>query len=140
MKELVILLIPLISMIIGSFSPSNNKYYKIIKKVQPPGYVFGIAWLILYTLIGLSYYFKIVEQDSELEYHILYPLLLIVLYSWSWVFNKNPKNSLYVILISYLILFMIYSISNYKSKLSLCPLIVWLFFAILMNYTIALKK
>ena len=90
MKELVILLIPLISMIVGSFSPSNNKYYRIIK-VQPPGYVFGIAWLILYTLIGLSYYFNIVEQDSELEYHILYPLLLIVLYSWSWVFNKNPK-------------------------------------------------
>ena len=141
MKELLIILVPLISMIVGFFSPSNNKYYSIIKKVQPPGYIFGIAWSILYTLVGLSWYFN-VNEPEEVEiywYYILYPLLLLILYSWSWVFNKNPKNSLYVILISYLVLFAIYSVSNYKSKLSLCPLIVWLFFATLMNYTIALK-
>ena len=144
MKELLIILVPLISMIVGFCSPSNNKYYKIIKKVQPPGYIFGIAWLILYTLVGLSWYFNVESEETEDDlkkwYCILYPLLLLILYSWSWVFNKNPKNSLYVILTSYLVLLIIYSISNNKSKVSLCPLIVWLFFATLMNYTIALKN
>ncbi len=138
----IIIGVPVLSMIVGMISPSNDIYGNIIKKVRPPGYVFGIAWSILYTLIGLSWAFNLEETENkdELWFWILYPLMLLVLYSWSWVFNKNPKLSLYVILISYLLLFMIYSVSNYKARVSLSPLIIWLFFATLMNYTIALKK
>ena len=57
-KTSLILLIPL-TLIVGSFASANTGtdlwYQGLIKSdLNPPGYVFGIVWPILYLLMGIT--------------------------------------------------------------------------------------
>ena len=57
-KANLVLLIPL-TLIVGSFASANTGtdmwYQELIKSdLNPPGYVFGIVWPILYLLMGIT--------------------------------------------------------------------------------------
>ena len=56
--NLLIIILPLIiGFIVGQLSKPGPWYFKLNKpELTPPSYVFGIAWSILYILIGISYY------------------------------------------------------------------------------------
>ena len=62
-------------------------------KFRPPGYIFGIVWPILFTLIGLSWVNSANKLKSRLS-DILYLSLSLLLASWIIVYSciKDKKK------------------------------------------------
>lgn len=105
---------------------------------RPPPYVFGIAWAILYILIGIAWVYA---SRTNRMYDIAFPALVIVLAAWSYTYGcrSNERGALYVLLLSLLITLMILvsmTVDGNRFGLCLVPLVVWLIFAGMMNYTI----
>ena len=83
-KANLVLLIPL-TLIVGSFASANTGtdiwYQELIKSdLNPPGYVFGIVWPILYLLMGITAWrtFEIIKN--------LFYVQLFLNAIWSWLF------------------------------------------------------
>lgn len=105
-------------------------------KFRPPSYVFGIVWAILYILLGLSWINSVkTVKDYWIDkmYFALSTLLALWIVAYSCM--KNKKLSIYVLLLSMVIIGSLMVLIPQKSKLMLMPLTVWLSFAILMNTT-----
>lgn len=125
------LILPLFIIYLFSFFCSVPKSSGENIPFRPPGYIFGIAWFILLTLLGLSWY----NSLNEILQNTLYLLLIISLCLWIFVYScKNDKiNSVYIILVSLLLSTYIYTLTGLNSKLFIIPLIIWLLFALILN-------
>ncbi|MEO0367198.1 MAG: TspO/MBR family protein [Pseudomonadota bacterium] len=68
----------------GLFQP--GEWYQTLQRApwNPPGYVFGIAWSILYCMIALSGWIILKSQHASLI--SLWSAQLIINASWSWIF------------------------------------------------------
>lgn len=136
--DLLIILLPsLFGFITSRFCNVGNKA-GIEIKARPPPVVFGIVWFILYVLIGISWMKLRNVYKSKNIVNILYIILIFLLNSWVIVYGcgKNKKNALYILPISILfnLILILYSLNTISSYL-LLPLLVWLNFAMLLNYT-----
>tara|TARA_B100001059_G_scaffold203247_1_gene211738 strand:+ start:162 stop:602 length:441 start_codon:yes stop_codon:yes gene_type:complete len=132
----------LIALVLGGLSSSNTAsdpwYQDLIKSsLNPPGYVFGIVWPILYVLMGVS---------AFLTYSKVYKLFLLQLVfntMWSWLFFAFHQPVIALIDIYLLIGLNIYLI-NVMWKISklaayfFLPYIIWLLFASHLNLVIVL--
>ena len=101
---------------------------------RPKSEVFSIAWIILYILIGLSWYYAMKEPNKNLTI-ILYILLNIALCSWIYFYScKNQKiGGIYALIVSFTLALYCYTVGNLESKLLIVPLIGWLLFATFIN-------
>lgn len=104
---------------------------------RPPGYVFGIVWPILYLLMGYSWFNYSGTYSNFVN--IGFVILIILLNSWVVLYGCYDKNSnsLYSILLGILVtivLIILMCKESINSSLSLVPLTVWLFFALLLNF------
>ena len=127
-SNLFYLLFPIIiSYIVIAICPMKKNIGSNIK-FRPPSYIFGIVWPILYILLGYAWV-------NAKEYSIFYLLLSLSLASWLVVYScfNNKSLALGVILLSILLVLICYTLSNLRSKLLLLPLLVWLFFALLLS-------
>lgn len=71
-------------LLLGS-SVDTDWYNSLVKpSFQPPGAAFGIAWSLLYPLIGYAYYLLLKQNDEKSL--ILFELQLILNLAWSYVF------------------------------------------------------
>jgi len=130
----VICLFILNAIIMYNYSSKPDKWYMDLKKssLNPPSYVFGIAWSILYILIIISY----IIAFSQLDYiYWIIPIIQLLLnFSYSPIFFYY-KNLLGAAIITTLILFFtiitiyIFSLKSYNSVYLLIPYILWLIFA-----------
>jgi benzodiazapine receptor len=134
----IIILIPALLGYLG------GKYCKVQEtsgesvKFRPPPKVFGIAWAILYILLGLSWYYALKSAKNMnmiiaiMSYYIL---LNIALYSWIYTYSckGNKISAVYALAISFTCALLCYTIGDINSKLCIVPLIGWLFFATLIN-------
>ena len=132
----------LIALVLGGLSSSNTAsdpwYQDLVKSsLNPPGYVFGIVWPILYVLMGVS---------AFLTYSKVYKLFLLQLVfntMWSWLFFAFHQPVIALIDIYLLIGLNIYLI-NVMWKISklaaylFLPYILWLLFASYLNLVIVL--
>lgn len=147
LKFIISILIPLIIGFIGSFftSSSVSTWYTTLNKpsFNPPNWIFGPVWTTLYILMGVSFYliWKKGNFKEDKSPFIFYFLQLIFNLSWSFFFFtlKNPFFAL--IDITLLLVFIVLTIlSFYKiSKISSCllfPYLLWVCFAILLNFSI----
>lgn len=134
-KLLIPALLLIISRLIGFHYPIENlSWYKQLNtSIQPPGYIFGIVWTILYTLIGLVWYDQI--QTNQLISSVLIPLLLITSYVFTPFFvNQNFLWSNAMILLTLLFsgMLLVYLLLQGDSNaLLILPLIVWLIQALI---------
>lgn len=111
------------------------------KKVffQPPGYVFGINWTIIYLLLGFYLYLLISERDSNPYFLFMltvYLLNLMFNMMWTPVVNtyKQYKNGIFIIALMILTTLTLISIdSNQFNRTLLIPYISWLLVALLLN-------
>ena len=101
---------------------------------RPKSEIFSTVWIILYILIGLSWYYAMKEQNKNLTI-IIYILLNIALCSWIYFYScKNQKiNGIYSLIVSFIFALCCYTIGNLESKLLIVPLIGWLLFATFIN-------
>lgn len=140
-KNLIFIFV-ILALILGGLSSSNtasDPWYLSLNKseLNPPGYVFGIVWPILYILMAISAYITL-----QKVYQLFYIQLLFNT-AWSWIFFyfQLPLIALvdiYVlIIINIYILFKMFNISNIAAYLYI-PYIVWLCFASYLNLFIVL--
>lgn len=139
MKYILPLLVILTS-VIGSLANiyinSDDWYSGLIKSpLNPPSYIFGIVWPILYAIMAFVS-FKIAEKIS-----ILFIMQLIFNAAWSWLFFYFHAPVIALLDISILILLnqKILIILREESKLLFylyLPYLIWLSFAAFLNASI----
>jgi tryptophan-rich sensory protein len=107
--------------------------------LSPPGYMFGIAWTILYILMSTSVWI-IWEKEKKITLPIiLYIIQLILNLAWSPVFFKYRQINvalfllLFIWMLVFTIIVLFYSI-NKTASLLLMPYLIWLSFAFYLNY------
>jgi len=142
-KVSILLLIPL-TLVVGSFASANTGtdlwYQGLIKSdLNPPGYVFGIVWPILYLLMGITAWrtFEIIKN--------LFYVQLFLNAIWSWLFFSFhlPLISLIDIWLLIYINIKIILIVLKKDKLAgllYVPYILWLLFASYLNLFIVINN
>ena len=139
MKYILPLLVILTS-VIGSLANiyinSDDWYSGLIKSpLNPPSYIFGIVWPILYAIMAFVS-FRIAEKIST-----LFIMQLIFNAAWSWLFFYFHAPVIALLDISILILLnqKILIILREESKLLFylyLPYLIWLSFAAFLNASI----
>ena len=139
MKYILPLLVILTS-VIGSLANvyinSDTWYEELIKSpLNPPSYVFGIVWPILYAIMAFVS-FKMAEKIST-----LFILQLLANAAWSWIFFYFHAPLIALVDISVLIYLNLKIISVIKVESSILfymylPYLIWLSFAAFLNASI----
>lgn len=138
-SEYAIILVPqLLSLLFQYVFPSN---FKDNKKIffQPPGYVFGIVWTIIYLLLGV-YLYLLIQQRKTNEYFTfmlsVYIINLLLNLSWTPVVNVQKKYKLGIFIIALMIFTVLTLIAIDDKRLNrtlLIPYVSWLLLALLLN-------
>ena len=130
------------SLVLGSLASSDasdDQWYQNLNKsnLNPPGYIFGIVWPILYFLMSISAY-RTFNCIGNLFY-----IQLILNTIWSWLFFSfhMPLISLVdinlLIFLNIFILFKMLKVDIFSGVIYL-PYIMWLVFASYLNVFIVL--
>ncbi len=146
-KLIVALAIPQLAGLLGSlFTSANiNTWYATIAKpsFNPPGWIFGPVWTILFILMGISLY---LVWDSKIEKRkamTFFGIQMILNVSWSILFFGLQSPLAAAIEIFFLIAFIILTMKeffriNKVSAYLLLPYLLWTSFASILNITIVL--
>ena len=105
---------------------------------SPPGFLFGIAWTILYILMGISYSILDINNLIDKKVKGIYYIQLIVNVIWPIIFFILKARLISCIWIIILLLLIIYMISIFykRNKLSAylqIPYLLWTIFATYLN-------
>lgn len=147
-KLLLSILIPLLVGGISGFftSQSVSGWYTTIQKpwFNPPNWIFGPVWTLLYVLMGVSFFLiwtSEVDVYQKNKAMILFAAQLTVNFLWSYFFfyRQQPAWALVdIVLMWMLILLTIVSFGKISSLSAwlLVPYISWVSFAGVLNYSI----
>ena len=139
-----VIIFVLITLVVGSLASSStgtDPWYQSLTKseLNPPGYVFGIVWPILYLLMGITAWRTFYTIKNLFYIQLFFNAI------WSWLFFSFhlPVISLIdiwlLIFINIKILFMILKQDKIAAFLY-TPNIVWLLFASYLNLFIVLNN
>lgn len=142
MKKLIIsILIPLGLGFLTSLFINTNLYMNIAKPLlSPPKIVFPIVWTILYILLGVSNYLINKESKKEIP-NLIYYIGLAINLIWPFIFFNLKEYLLALIWLIILIIFVILMLIEYykinkKAFYLQIPYIIWLLFALYLNYEV----
>ena len=150
-KDIVTLLICLtIPLVIGSISGiltagNITTWYVTLNKpgFNPPNYLFGPVWTLLYLLMGVSLYFvwqapASVDKRNAL---VIFAIQLALNFAWSFLFFEFKQ--LGVALVEILLLWacilatiVLFSRINKTAAYLQIPYLLWVSFATLLNFSI----
>lgn len=144
LKKLIIsIIIPLGLGIIASLLIKTDMYNVINKpELSPPKIVFPIVWTILYILLGISNY--LINKNGKKEVpNLIYYIGLGINLIWPFIFFNLKEYLIALIWLIILIVFVVTMIIEYFkiNKLSAylqIPYIIWLIFALYLNYQVFL--
>ena len=123
----------------------GNPWFDALAKpdAMPPGAVFGIAWTILYILLGLSVAIILHARGARGRGPalLLFVAQLLLNYSWSPVFfAMHEVRTAFVIIIAMIMLSVVtawlFSKIRKAAGLLMLPYLAWLCFAAFLNYQI----
>ncbi len=120
----------------------DNWYLSLIKpSFTPPNWVFGSIWILLYFLIAVSLYITWTAKKHSWFALICFTLNLILNFLWTLLFFglHDLRIALYEIVLLWLtIIIMIVKFTWVDKRASyvLIPYLVWVSFAMLLNYAI----
>ena len=143
-SRFLVFIFVIIALILSGLTSSNTAediwYQELVKSsLNPPGYVFGIVWPILYLLMSIAA-FRTFKETKNL---FLIQLLFNTLWSWLFFAFQMPFVALLDI---WLLIYLNIKINLkmfYQDKLSgllFIPYILWLFFASYLNLFIVLNN
>ena len=129
---------------VGGLASSNTAddiwYQELVKSsLNPPGYVFGIVWPILYLFMSISA-FRTFNKTKNL---FLIQLLFNALWSWLFFAFQMPFVALLNICLLIYLNIKLNLKMFYQDKLSgllFVPYVLWLFFASYLNLFIVLNN
>ena len=134
----------ILALIVGGLASSNTAddiwYQELVKSsLNPPGYVFGIVWPILYLFMSIST-FRTFNKTKNLFF-----IQLLFNAMWSWLFFAFQMP--FIALLNIWLLIYLNIKLNLKmfdqDKLSgflFIPYVLWLFFASYLNLFIVLNN
>ena len=127
------------------FTPhgASNVWYNALAKsvLTPAGWVFSVAWTILYILLGIALYLVIADNNKRINKSNAYWLFfwqMVLNACWSFVFfgAHSPEYAMFVLLALIIIaIFMarvFFKVSPAAFWLTI-PYIIWLMFAFYLN-------
>jgi benzodiazapine receptor len=142
-KLSIFFFVPL-ALVLGGLASSNTStdiwYQSLLKsELNPPGYVFGIVWPILYLLMSVSAYrtFKVTKN--------LFLLQLFFNTIWSWLFFSFHMpviallNIWLLIFLNIKLLFQMIKIDKISGIIYI-PYVIWLAFASYLNLFIVINN
>ena len=120
----------------------RSAWYESIKpSITPPNWIFPVVWTILFFLIALSLYFIWVSKKQKEKNKIIinYGINFVLNILWSFFYFglKSPLQAFFVVIllwISILYLIIFDWKINKKSSYLLIPYLLWVSFAIILNY------
>ncbi len=120
---------------------SFSMYKQLIRpKYSPPSIAFPIAWNILYLLMSIAVI--LVKHDDENNLKIYYlQLLLNALWTPIFFLFKMYYLALFeLIILLVIVIYMTYKFYKYNKIATylLIPYIIWLLFALYLNYFVAI--
>lgn len=141
---LSVLFMTAVALIGSAFTDTTSNWYQDLTKpaLQPPSIVFPIVWTLLYILIAASLSLVSINPKTPPKTLWLYIAngLLNVLWSYTFFYRQNPAGALAVLIlliITAVLLFAnVYRVDRTAAYL-LLPYILWLFFALYLNFEIA---
>jgi benzodiazapine receptor len=133
-----------VALILGGLSSSdtaNNLWYQDLNKstLNPPGYVFGIVWPILYILMSISAF----RTFSETRKLFLIQLFFNAIWSWLFFAFHMPVVALlniWILIALNIRLFVKMLRLDSISGILFIPYIIWLCFASYLNLFIVLNN
>ena len=132
--DIILFLLPMIVGYATSFFCKIGRTAGAAVNSRPPSYVFMIIWPILYLLMGLSWVNANNDlMNNQLTVNVLYGLLTFTLALWTYFYGcqNNKKYALWTLPMSILLILIILM---YTPNYLLLPLLVWLLFAMLLNF------
>ena len=133
---LLVILTSVVGSLANIYIDSDSWYENLVKSpLNPPSYVFGIVWPILYAIMAFVS-FKIANKISE-----LFIMQLIANAAWSWIFFYFHAPLLALIDISILIFLNQRIMKVLKGESTILfylylPYLIWLSFAAFLNASI----
>jgi len=138
--KFILPLLVILTAVIGTIANININadgwYEELVKSpLNPPGYVFGIVWPILYLLMG------IVSFLAAEKIWKLFIIQLALNAAWSWIFFYYQLPIIALLDIALLMLVNAMILNNLKSFsralfLLYLPYMLWLCFAAFLNISI----
>ena len=132
--------------IIGSIATASSvsTWYTTLNKptFNPPGWLFGPVWLLLYTMMGIALYLVWTSKLKQKQLAVkIFLVHLVFNTAWSLIFFglKNLFVALIVIGVLWLMIAYLIFLFNKISKLAgwlLIPYLLWVSFASILNLTI----
>ena len=147
-KLLISLAIPQAAAAIAAYVTitGSGSWYANLQKPQwnPPSWLFGPVWTLLYVLMGISFYLvwkENVKSKQKSSAMILWSLQLLLNFSWSIIFFKlqAPGWATVEIALLWMVLLATILAAARISKAAawlLVPYIAWVSFAAYLCYTI----
>jgi tryptophan-rich sensory protein len=140
----LVMLLGFISGTIPGSSEENRWYQELVKpEVQPPGWVFGVVWPILYFMTGLS--LAIILNARGAPQRMLGAGLFLGQFAlnllWSPLFfgRHQVSNALYLIIAMFLLALattFVFGRIRKSAAWLMVPYLAWLSFATILNYQI----
>jgi benzodiazapine receptor len=146
--KLAIITIPaivIVGTLMGYLSNSGfeNGWYADLRKpaFQPPAWMFGVAWTILYTLLGLALAIVLREPPSSQRRDALWLFggQMILNFSWSPVFFGMQMIDVALVIIAVMLAMALVAAKYFRKLNSLSgwlmlPYLLWLCLATALNY------
>jgi len=118
-----------------SWYPSLHKPF-----FNPPNFLFGPVWTLLYVLMGISFYIILQSKDLMLKRRavIIFGIQLVFNFFWSFIFFENKLLGWALVEIIILWLLLIGMIASFygidkRAGLLQIPYLLWVSFAALLN-------
>lgn len=125
--------------------PAISQWYVFLTKpfFSPPNWLFGPAWFVLYTLMGIALFLIWRQGKQSKAVFSLFLIHLIFNTAWSILFFglRNPLLGLVDIIIMWALIVVIYfkfSKINKTAAYLLIPYWLWVSFATILNYAIVI--
>lgn len=142
------ILLPLLAGFLGSYFTlsSIDTWYQTLNKpfFNPPNFLFGPVWTILYILMGFSFYLVLTSKSKKKDLAVkIFFVQLFLNLLWSFIFFglQNPVLAFLEIAVLWIAIFMTIKLFLPISKNAvylLIPYIAWVSFALILNLSIAL--
>ena len=143
-KRVLVFPLVFLALVLGGLASANTSadvWYQALNKsdLNPPGYVFGIVWPILYILMSVSAYRTFTDTGR------VFFIQLVFNTAWSWMFFSFHMP-LVALLNIWLLIYLNASLTlkMYKidrlSAILYSPYVLWLLFASYLNLFIVLNN
>jgi benzodiazapine receptor len=144
---LICIAIPVVSGLLSGLATTDSidSWYATLNKpsFNPPNYLFGPVWTLLYILMGISLYmiYQTIKSPVRTTSIILFSVQMVLNLSWSFIFfnAQSPFAALIVIVILWFAILMMiiyfHKLSPAAAYLQI-PYLLWVSFATVLNASI----